>query len=193
MDFVKVDGRWRGVIARNLVTGWLERVAGSAVLLGDADPPTLLRAYKRGAPLTFREGAAGILGMGQAPQEETAPVSTEAVEFQEAEQAVSTRLRKLLAVPGSRPAAEFERELERLLSEEPSREVLAGAQALKERFWKEVRVPGSSESFNQALEQAGRVADLIELGELKVRDGLGSGGGSWQYRGERREPLEIHP
>jgi succinate dehydrogenase / fumarate reductase flavoprotein subunit len=43
---------------------------------------------------------------------------------------------------------------------------------LRERFWKEVRVPGSGEDFNQSLEKAARVADFMELAELMCRDAL---------------------
>lgn len=43
---------------------------------------------------------------------------------------------------------------------------------LREEFWNSVTVPGSGESFNQALERAGRVADFFELGELMCRDAL---------------------
>ncbi len=43
---------------------------------------------------------------------------------------------------------------------------------LREEFWKEVSVPGSADSFNQALEYAGRVADFIEFGELLALDAL---------------------
>src|SRR5437868_1118065 len=41
---------------------------------------------------------------------------------------------------------------------------------LRERFWREVRVPGDGEDFNQALERAGRVADFLEFAELMCRD-----------------------
>jgi succinate dehydrogenase / fumarate reductase flavoprotein subunit len=52
--------------------------------------------------------------------------------------------------------------LEKALSEIP---------ALREEFWKDVRVLGDN-SLNQSLEKAGRVADFFELGELMVRDAL---------------------
>jgi len=52
---------------------------------------------------------------------------------------------------------------------------------LKERFWKNVMVPGSGADVNQSLELAGRVADFLELGELMVRDAL-----------ERRESCGGH-
>ena len=53
--------------------------------------------------------------------------------------------------------------LEKALSEIP---------ALKEEFWRDVRVPGSAATLNQSLEKAGRVADFFELAELMARDAL---------------------
>ena len=43
---------------------------------------------------------------------------------------------------------------------------------LREDFWKNVKVLGTSESLNQSLERAGRIIDFLELGELMVRDAL---------------------
>ena len=45
-------------------------------------------------------------------------------------------------------------------------------QDLKADYWKNVRVTGVNEDFNQALERAGRVADFFELGELMCVDAL---------------------
>jgi succinate dehydrogenase / fumarate reductase, flavoprotein subunit len=86
---------------------------------------------------------------------------------------------------------------------------------LRERFWREVRVPGSAASLNQSLEVAGRVADFLEFGELMAHDALDrdeSAGGHyrvehttpegeakrndddfsfvsvWEYQGEGRKP-----
>jgi len=45
--------------------------------------------------------------------------------------------------------------------------------ALREEFWANVNVPAPPVTpLNQSLEQAGRVADFIELGELMCRDAL---------------------
>jgi succinate dehydrogenase / fumarate reductase, flavoprotein subunit len=52
------------------------------------------------------------------------------------------------------------------------RKVIGLIPELRERFWKEVRVPGSADSLNQSLEVAGRVADFLEFGELMARDAL---------------------
>ena len=43
---------------------------------------------------------------------------------------------------------------------------------LREKFWRELRVPGSAADLNQSLELAGRVADFYELAELMCRDAL---------------------
>ena len=43
---------------------------------------------------------------------------------------------------------------------------------LREEFWTDVNVPGSGEDLNQQLENAGRVADFMELGELMCIDAL---------------------
>ena len=53
--------------------------------------------------------------------------------------------------------------------------------ALREEFWKNVRVLGDGEELNQSLEKAGRVADFLELGELLCLDAL-----------ERRESCGGH-
>src|SRR5690606_3922785 len=43
---------------------------------------------------------------------------------------------------------------------------------LKDEFWRNVKVTGEAEEFNQTLERAGRVVDFFELGELMCIDAL---------------------
>jgi succinate dehydrogenase / fumarate reductase flavoprotein subunit len=43
---------------------------------------------------------------------------------------------------------------------------------LRGQYWRDVRVLGTNEEPNQALEKAGRVADFIELAELMCVDAL---------------------
>jgi len=52
------------------------------------------------------------------------------------------------------------------------RNALARIPELREEFHNNVRVLGTGEELNQALEKAGRVADLLELGELMCLDAL---------------------
>ena len=44
--------------------------------------------------------------------------------------------------------------------------------ALRKDFWKNVKVPGLQDEFNEELAKAGRVADFLELGELFAKDAL---------------------
>ena len=52
------------------------------------------------------------------------------------------------------------------------KEALARIPQLREEFWRDVRVPGDGEEFNQSLERAGRVADFLEFAELMCIDAL---------------------
>jgi succinate dehydrogenase / fumarate reductase flavoprotein subunit len=98
----------------------------------------------------------------------------------DAEGEVVERTRKLLSVGGKRTADEFHRELGAVMWQDcgmaRSRESLTHAlqviPELRERFWRELRVPGSGEELNQELERAGRVADFFELAELLCHDAL---------------------
>ena len=44
--------------------------------------------------------------------------------------------------------------------------------AIREEFWSDVKVLGEGQSYNQSLEKALRVADFMDMAELKVRDAL---------------------
>ncbi len=100
--------------------------------------------------------------------------------FAVAEAAVRTQVQRLLDVCGTVPAEHFHRELGLLLWEKCGmartaaslQEALEAIPKIRERFWKEVSIPGSGASLNQELEKAGRIADFIDLGELLCRDAL---------------------
>ena len=98
----------------------------------------------------------------------------------EAVDAVRNRIDTLLSINGSRTVDSFHRELGRLMwdycgmerSEEGLRKAIGRIRELKAEFWADVRVLGTNEELNQALERAGRVADFFELGELMCIDAL---------------------
>jgi succinate dehydrogenase / fumarate reductase flavoprotein subunit len=100
--------------------------------------------------------------------------------FGEAEVAAVGRFDKLLAVSGDKTVDSFHRELGLALwdhvgmgrNKASLEEGLAKIPEIRERFWKEVRVPGSGASFNQSLEKAGRVADFLEFAEVMAWDAL---------------------
>ncbi|MGH7657661.1 MAG: fumarate reductase/succinate dehydrogenase flavoprotein subunit [Gemmatimonadales bacterium] len=151
-------------------------------------------------------------------------VDTDSAEAREAAKLVEARVERMLAIDGSRTVDSFHRELGNIMweycgmarDEQGLRTALEKIPALREEFWKDVRVLGSGESFNQSLEKAGRVADFLELGELMCRDALHrteSAGGhfrlesqtpdgealrrddefsyvaGWKYQGDDTEPL----
>ena len=107
-------------------------------------------------------------------------VSTDMPEFRKTEQEVRDRVEKLLSVKGRVPVDEFHRQLGLIMwdqcgmarSEESLKKAIADIRALRERFWKEVAVPGTGVELNQSLERAGRVADFLEFGELLCLDAL---------------------
>ncbi len=51
-------------------------------------------------------------------------------------------------------------------------EAISEIRAIREEFWKDVKVVGTDGDLNHTLEKANRVADFMELGELICRDAL---------------------
>src|SRR3954462_4482008 len=107
-------------------------------------------------------------------------VTTDAPEVHAAEQGVAELTKRLLSINGRRSVASIHRELGKLLWDECGmarneaglKELLQKIPALREEFWKDVNVLGGGEELNQALENAGRVADFFELAEPMCRDAL---------------------
>jgi len=132
--------------------------------------------------------------------------------------------KKLLNGNGKRTVDSFHRELGKIVwdycgmgrNDAGLQKALSLIPALREDFWKNVRVLGANEEFNQSLEKAGRVADFFELAELMCMDALNrkeSCGGhfreeyqtaegealrddanysyaaAWQHQGEGRAPV----
>jgi succinate dehydrogenase / fumarate reductase, flavoprotein subunit len=107
-------------------------------------------------------------------------VTTDHAAFKDAEAAQRDMVNKLLAVKGKKAAMEFHRELGKVMwdkcgmarTDKSLKEALVEIPRIREDFWKNVNVTGTGAALNQALEEAGRVADFLEFGELLVRDAL---------------------
>jgi len=139
---------------------------------------------------------------------------------------VNGATKKLLAVNGKKTVSEFHRELGKIMwenvgmarSEASLKDAIKRIPALREEFWKNVKVTGTGAELNQQLENAGRVADFLEFGELMAKDALhrneSCGGhfrteyqmpdgeamrndedycyvGAWEFKGDNKEP-ELH-
>ncbi len=107
-------------------------------------------------------------------------VRADAPEFRAALAGVNDRLQRLLKINGRRSVLSFHRQLGRMVwekcgmarSEKGLGELLREIPALREEFWKNVKVTGEGGQFNQDLEYAGRVADFFEFAELLATDAL---------------------
>ncbi len=105
-------------------------------------------------------------------------VGTDHAAFDEAEQAATERIDKLLAIKGQRTVDDFHRELGLLLWDHcgmaRNAEGLQGAREkvreIRDEFWQNATVAGTAGEFNQVLERAGRVADFMEFAELMIHD-----------------------
>jgi succinate dehydrogenase / fumarate reductase flavoprotein subunit len=101
-------------------------------------------------------------------------------EFRASKAEVAATTKRLLDIQGTRSVDSFHRELGQLVWEycgmgrtaEGLKQALAKIPELREQYWKDVRVLGDGEEFNQSLEKAGRVADFFELAELMCLDAL---------------------
>ncbi len=100
--------------------------------------------------------------------------------FKETEASVAALTKKLIDVKGKTPVDVLHKELGKIMwdycgmgrNAAGLKKALTLIPALRERFWKEVAIPGSPDAFNQELEKAHRLADFLELAELMVRDAL---------------------
>ena len=152
------------------------------------------------------------------------PVAEDHDALREAQACSQERINRLLAVKGGQTIRSFHRRLGAIMwdyvgmsrNEDGLRKALVDIPKLREEFWHEVSVPGSSDNLNQSLEHAGRVADYLEFAELLAFDALQrreSCGGhfreesqttdnealrdddryayvaAWQFTGVGREPL----
>ncbi|MFP3981266.1 MAG: fumarate reductase/succinate dehydrogenase flavoprotein subunit [Desulfobacterales bacterium] len=149
------------------------RLGASALMQGLADGYFII-------PYTM----GGYLAGTQLPE-----VDSSAPEFRESEARIREQVDCLLSIDGRRTVTDFYKTLGRILWDEcgiaRDEKTLEKARAdiaeLRAEFWQNVKVPGDAADLNQALENAGRVADFMEFGELMVKDAI-----------ERRESCGCH-
>ncbi|HRB72334.1 fumarate reductase/succinate dehydrogenase flavoprotein subunit [Flavobacterium sp. WV_118_3] len=110
----------------------------------------------------------------------TGKISTDLPEFIEAEKNVRELIEKLSKNNGTHSVDYFHRKLGKVMWDKVGMarnaqglsEAMEEIKAIREEFYRDVRVPGDVNGFNQELEKALRVADFLELGELFAKDAL---------------------
>jgi len=110
----------------------------------------------------------------------TGKISTDTVEFDEAEKEVENHIKKLMGGSGKHSVDYYHKKLGKIMwnkcgmsrNAQGLSEAIEEIAVLRKDFWQNVNVPGTAESMNPELEKAGRVADFLELGELFAKDAL---------------------
>ena len=110
----------------------------------------------------------------------TGPISTNTPEFESAEKEVKNRIDSFINNKGINSVDFYHKKLGKIMWDKCGmsrntkglKEAMIEIKELREDFYKNVSVPGSSSEFNEQLAKAGRVADFLELGELFAKDAL---------------------
>ena len=105
-------------------------------------------------------------------------VSDTAEEFKESVDEVKKKNDSLLKINGSSTVLELHRELGAvmwdLVGMARTKESLANAlekiPQIKDKFWSDLNLMGGGDNLNKSLENAARLADFLELGELMAMD-----------------------
>ena len=101
-------------------------------------------------------------------------------EFKKSMEETAATNKKLLSIKGKKTVHELHRELGDVMweqlgmgrSEASCKKAIELIPKIREEFWNNVIVPGSVNELNQQLEDASRVADSLEFGELLGYDAL---------------------
>ena len=110
----------------------------------------------------------------------TGPIPVDTAEFNKAEKNVKEKLDKLINNKGKYSVDHFHKKLGKIMwnkcgmsrNAKDLKEAITEIADLRKEFWKDVKVPGKADEYNEELAKAGRVADFLELGELFAKDAL---------------------
>jgi len=110
----------------------------------------------------------------------TGPIANDTKEFIKAEKEVKEKINYFISNKGKYPVDYFHKKLGKIMwnkcgmarNKKHLKEAVNEIKELRELFWKQVKVPGDTNEFNEELAKAGRVADFLELGELFAKDAL---------------------
>ena len=110
----------------------------------------------------------------------TGPIPNDSKEFLQAEEEVKKKIDFFINNKGKFSVDYFHKKLGKIMwnkcgmarNKEDLKLAIKEISELRSLFWKEIKVPGSENEFNEELAKAGRVADFLELGELFAKDAL---------------------
>lgn len=108
------------------------------------------------------------------------PVSLQHDSFKEKIEISKLLVQRLIGIQGNQLADEIHEKLGKVMwnacamsrSREKLTDALQEITRIKDEFWNDVKIPQDTQTMNQELEKAGRIADYLELAELMCRDAL---------------------
>ncbi len=110
----------------------------------------------------------------------TGKIPTDLPEFEAAEKSVRAQIDTFVNNKGTHSVDYFHKKLGKIMwdkvgmarNEKGLKEAIEEIAKLRDEFYKDVKVPGTGEEYNEELAKALRVADFMELGELFAKDAL---------------------
>ncbi|MDZ4147313.1 MAG: fumarate reductase/succinate dehydrogenase flavoprotein subunit [Flavobacteriaceae bacterium] len=110
----------------------------------------------------------------------TGKIPTDSPEFEAAEKNVQDQINTFVNNKGAHSVDYFHKKLGKIMwdkvgmarNQKGLKEAIEEIAALREEFYKDVKVPGTADEYNEELAKALRVADFMELGELFAKDAL---------------------
>jgi succinate dehydrogenase / fumarate reductase flavoprotein subunit len=141
------------------------RLGASALMQGSGDGYFVL-------PITINDYLADEI--------QTPKIPTDLPEFEEAEKEAKERIERLMNIKGKTSPLAFHKKLGKIMwdragmarNDEGLRKGIEEVNALEEEFYKDLNVTGSTDSMNQTLERALRVAASFEIARLIMYDAL---------------------
>ncbi len=139
------------------------RLGASALMQGLSDGYFVL-------PYTLQNYLADQIGVG--------PIPTNTPAFEEAENTVKERISRLMNIKGTKSPDSFHKRLGHIMWDnvgmgrtgERLEIALKEIPKLREEFFKDLRVTGTTDEYNPELEKALRIADYFDMGELMAYD-----------------------
>jgi len=113
-------------------------------------------------------------------KEDLKPLTTDHQEFKKAESDAHDKIKKLFSINGNKTPNELHKELGKVMwdycgmgrNEAGLKKALEIVPQIRQEFWENLKLVGTNDDLNMALEKALRTADFLEFAEVMLWDAL---------------------